>query len=386
MFGGFEPDPLPVDPGLQAASFTTDDVPLDLEVLRQLADQITAEVPAASTVPVAEHRGGLFTMSPDGRFVAGPVSDMPGLWVASGCNGSGFSSSLAIGEALATWITSEAPPARHDGAVAWPVRRAVRRCASHPRALAVRPLLRPRHQHPRGDGIGGYPCKIPDPCRTRVPRPCQPVLPFLPGIFRVNGGMPWAGGCRPGVPGVGDTRRAGVSPVSWLAASDADQLLAPNRLAGAREQSAGETGRACSRRIRRLAGHFRDTLRHSTRRAQGHVRITKPPGHNGAAIAYALVIGVCRTARAVTARQSPASAERPASTAARTAGSSLSSASEVAVAIRCRHSPSAAVAACQATANCRAGLSALPAMTAFSHLPAAVASPASRNPGHRGRT
>ena len=110
MFGGFEPDPMPVDPGLQAASFTTDDVPLDLDVLRQLADQVTAEVPAASTVPVAEHRGGLFTMSPDGRFVAGPVSDMPGLWVASGCNGSGFSSSLAIGEALATWITSEAPP------------------------------------------------------------------------------------------------------------------------------------------------------------------------------------------------------------------------------------------------------------------------------------
>ena len=110
MFGGFEPDPLPIDPRLQSASFTTDDVPLDLGVLRQLAAQITAEVPAASTVPVAEHRGGLFTMSPDGRFVAGPVADIPGLWVASGCNGSGFSSSLAIGEALATWITSDAPP------------------------------------------------------------------------------------------------------------------------------------------------------------------------------------------------------------------------------------------------------------------------------------
>jgi hypothetical protein len=50
-------------------------------------------------------------MSPDGRFVAGPVPDLPGLWVASGCNGSGFSSSPAIGEALATWIaTGTAPP------------------------------------------------------------------------------------------------------------------------------------------------------------------------------------------------------------------------------------------------------------------------------------
>jgi glycine/D-amino acid oxidase-like deaminating enzyme len=108
MVGGFEAEPLPVDPRHQD---TTDDVPLDLGVLRQLAAQVTAEVPAAAAAEVAEHRGGLFTMSPDGRFVAGPVPDLPGLWVASGCNGSGFSSSLAIGEALAAWITTaDAPP------------------------------------------------------------------------------------------------------------------------------------------------------------------------------------------------------------------------------------------------------------------------------------
>ena len=49
-------------------------------------------------------------MSPDGRFLAGPVPEVPGLWVASGCNGSGFSSSPAIGEALAQWITGGRPP------------------------------------------------------------------------------------------------------------------------------------------------------------------------------------------------------------------------------------------------------------------------------------
>jgi len=111
MFGGFEPEPLPVDPRHQPASFTTDDLPLDLGVLRRLAAQLAAEIPVASTAPVAEHRGGLFTMSPDGRFVAGPIPDLLGLWVASGCNGSGFSSSPAIGEALAAWITSGAAPA-----------------------------------------------------------------------------------------------------------------------------------------------------------------------------------------------------------------------------------------------------------------------------------
>jgi glycine/D-amino acid oxidase-like deaminating enzyme len=114
MTGGFEADPLPVDPGRQAESFSTDDVPLDLEVLRKMADQVAAEAPVAASAAVAIHRGGLFTMSPDGRFVAGPVPDRPGLWVASGCNGSGFSSSLALGEALASWITHDVPLAGVD--------------------------------------------------------------------------------------------------------------------------------------------------------------------------------------------------------------------------------------------------------------------------------
>ncbi len=111
MFGGFESAPLPVDPRAEPGSFTTDHLELDLEVLQKLASQVAAEVPLAAAA-VADHRGGLFTMSPDGRFVAGPLPDVPGLWVASGCNGSGFSSSLAIGEALAGWLCDS--PGRLD--------------------------------------------------------------------------------------------------------------------------------------------------------------------------------------------------------------------------------------------------------------------------------
>jgi len=111
MAGGFETGALPVDPRLQPASFSTDDVPLDAGVLRKLTDQVAAEAPAASAGPVAVHRGGLFTMSPDGRFVLGPVPGVAGLWVNSGCNGSGFSSSPALGEALAAWITGGEAPA-----------------------------------------------------------------------------------------------------------------------------------------------------------------------------------------------------------------------------------------------------------------------------------
>jgi glycine/D-amino acid oxidase-like deaminating enzyme len=120
MLGGFEAAPLAVDPRSQPASFRTGDLPLDLDVLRKMADQVAAEAPLAGELAVAEHRAGMFTMSPDGRFVAGPVPDAPGLWVASGCNGSGFSSSLAIGEALAGWICDT--PGRRDISALSPAR------------------------------------------------------------------------------------------------------------------------------------------------------------------------------------------------------------------------------------------------------------------------
>lgn len=119
MVGGFEAAPLPVDPRAEPASFSTDDVPLDLEVLHAMAGQVSVEVAAVSR-PVAEHRGGLFTMTPDGRFVTGPVPGLTGLWIASGCNGSGFSSSLAIGEALAAWICDR--PERLDISALSPAR------------------------------------------------------------------------------------------------------------------------------------------------------------------------------------------------------------------------------------------------------------------------
>ncbi len=112
MVGGFEQAPLPVDPRGEAAGFTTDDVPLDLSVLRQLAGQVDSEVPQATGLELAEHRGGLFTMSPDGRFAAGPVPEVPGLWTLTGCNGSGFSSSLGLGEALAEWIVTDSASSR----------------------------------------------------------------------------------------------------------------------------------------------------------------------------------------------------------------------------------------------------------------------------------
>jgi glycine/D-amino acid oxidase-like deaminating enzyme len=107
MLGGFEPDPMPVDPLIPG--FSVDDVPLDLAVLTRLAETVARQVPAIRETTVREHRGGLFTMTGDGTFLIGPASEVLGLWSATGCNGSGFSFSPAIGQVLAEWITTGTP-------------------------------------------------------------------------------------------------------------------------------------------------------------------------------------------------------------------------------------------------------------------------------------
>jgi len=58
MVGGFEPGPLPVDPEQQPASFSTDDVPLDLGVLRQAGRPGRGRGAGADSTPVASTAAG----------------------------------------------------------------------------------------------------------------------------------------------------------------------------------------------------------------------------------------------------------------------------------------------------------------------------------------
>ena len=109
MMGGMESDPLAIDPRADP-SFTIADTPLDMRVLDAVTAALGPLVPALGDTPVAEHRGGLFTMTPDARFLAGPIPGVRGLWTATGCNGSGFSISAGIGRALAEWIVGGEPP------------------------------------------------------------------------------------------------------------------------------------------------------------------------------------------------------------------------------------------------------------------------------------
>ena len=107
MLGGYESDPLQVE----TVPDDIRDLPLDIEVLWRLARRVAEQFPVFQdpSIRVAEHRGGLPTLSMDDRYIAGPLPGVDGAWVMSGCCVGGLSVSPALGEVLAQWITDGAP-------------------------------------------------------------------------------------------------------------------------------------------------------------------------------------------------------------------------------------------------------------------------------------
>lgn len=108
MYGIFEPDPLPFGPE-PGQTMSLDMVPVSRAVLGEAHDRMKRSMPAIANATLQEERAGLFTMTADGKFIAGPMPGIQGLWVVSGCNGSGFSMSTGLGATLAEWIVGGAP-------------------------------------------------------------------------------------------------------------------------------------------------------------------------------------------------------------------------------------------------------------------------------------
>ena len=111
MLGGYESDPLQIDAATLPAAFEMAELELDLEVLRRLAASVAEQFPIFqdSAIRIAEHRGGLPTITTDDRYLVGPLPGVAGAWVMSGCCVGGLSASPALGEALAEWIVDGRP-------------------------------------------------------------------------------------------------------------------------------------------------------------------------------------------------------------------------------------------------------------------------------------
>jgi glycine/D-amino acid oxidase-like deaminating enzyme len=110
MLGGYEPDPVQVDPRALPDDFQIADLALDFAPLRRLTEEVRGEFPILQDAPVAEFRGGLPTMTADGVYLVDQVPGAQGFFVASGCCVGGLSISPAIGEALAAWVADGQPP------------------------------------------------------------------------------------------------------------------------------------------------------------------------------------------------------------------------------------------------------------------------------------
>jgi 4-methylaminobutanoate oxidase (formaldehyde-forming) len=109
MLGGYEPDPLQVDLRSLPADFQIKDLALDFEPLRKLTEEVRAEFPLLQGAEIDEFRGGLPTMTVDGRHIVDRVPGVRGFFVASGCCVGGLSISPAVGEVLADWVVDGEP-------------------------------------------------------------------------------------------------------------------------------------------------------------------------------------------------------------------------------------------------------------------------------------
>jgi glycine/D-amino acid oxidase-like deaminating enzyme len=110
MVGGYEPDPLQFDGQALANHFQIKDLALDMRPLSRLTELVYEEFPLLRNAPVAELRGGLPTITPDGRHIVDQVPGVAGFFVASGCCVGGLSISPAVGAVLADWVVEGTPP------------------------------------------------------------------------------------------------------------------------------------------------------------------------------------------------------------------------------------------------------------------------------------
>lgn len=109
LMGGYERDPQFYDMSTASPDFQIGDLPLDMSVLERLAQSVSDQVLIDKSIGVREHRGGLPTMTADGRPIVGPVPGIEGFFVASGCCVGGLSISPAVGATLAELILTGQP-------------------------------------------------------------------------------------------------------------------------------------------------------------------------------------------------------------------------------------------------------------------------------------
>lgn len=109
MLGGYEPIPAMFDTHTLGTDFDVANLELDFSTLQDMVDQVVDVMPLFSSFDVRIHRGGLPTMTADGNPLLGPLPDIEGFYILSGCCVGGLAKSPAMGKSLARWIINGHP-------------------------------------------------------------------------------------------------------------------------------------------------------------------------------------------------------------------------------------------------------------------------------------
>lgn len=109
LVGGFEAAGTSLDPATVGIAGALDSVE-DWDVLAEFAESFTEFVPSVADAGIRTVFTGWPGFTPDGEFVVGPVSALPGLAMAAGCNAHGVQGSAQLGRDLVESLTGDAGP------------------------------------------------------------------------------------------------------------------------------------------------------------------------------------------------------------------------------------------------------------------------------------
>ncbi len=109
LYGYFEPDPSSFDLEKLPAGFGTADIEEPVEVMEEARERLVPHFPVLEKLEIIGYKRGLTTFAPDGAYLVGPVPQVEGLFVATGCAALGIAGSAAVGRWLANWVVQGEP-------------------------------------------------------------------------------------------------------------------------------------------------------------------------------------------------------------------------------------------------------------------------------------
>ena len=109
LIGGFEPTPL-LFAHDDACQLDMRSMPLNPEPLQELLRGVADVLPAVAAAPLEEVRGGVVSMTPDGRYIMDRIAGISNAWLLGGDNAGGNTRSPVLGQLMADWILDGRPP------------------------------------------------------------------------------------------------------------------------------------------------------------------------------------------------------------------------------------------------------------------------------------